>query len=81
MGFGASSGCRLPGGPVEFVKRERWAAELASVEASDGLAVTASVRHQDTPYDGLLMSGIDRSEARERVRDTVNSILDAWRNS
>ena len=27
----------------------------------------------DTPYDGLLMSGIDRSEARERVRDTVNT--------
>jgi hypothetical protein len=45
------------------------------------LAVTASVRHQDTLYDGLLMSGIDRSEARERVRDTVNSVLDAWRSS
>jgi hypothetical protein len=44
------------------------------------LAVTASVRHQDTPYDALLMSGIDRSEARERIRDTVNNILDAWRN-
>jgi hypothetical protein len=44
------------------------------------LAVTASVRHQDTPYDRLLMSGIDRSQARERVRDTVNNILDAWRN-
>jgi hypothetical protein len=45
------------------------------------LAVTASIRHHDTPYDELLMSGIDRSEAREQVRDTVNSILDAWRKS
>ena len=45
------------------------------------LAVTASVRHQDTSYDELLMSGIDRSEARERVRDAVGSILDAWRHN
>ena len=27
------------------------------------------------------MSGIDRSEARERVRDTVNGILEAWHTS
>jgi hypothetical protein len=45
------------------------------------LAVTASVRHQDTPYDELLMSGVERREARELVRDTVNSILDAWRTT
>ena len=45
------------------------------------LAVTASVRHQDTPYDNLLMRGVDRSEARELVRDAVNSILDAWRQA
>jgi len=45
------------------------------------LAVIASIRHQDTPYDNLLMSGIDRSEARERVRDTVNGILEAWHTS
>lgn len=45
------------------------------------LAVTASVRHQDTPYDNLLMRGVDRSEARELVRDAVNSVLDAWRRA
>ncbi|HUY59860.1 MAG TPA: DUF2293 domain-containing protein [Solirubrobacteraceae bacterium] len=45
------------------------------------LAVIASIHHQDTPYDKLLMSGIDRSEARELVRDTVNGILEAWRTS
>jgi hypothetical protein len=45
------------------------------------LAVIASVRHQDTAYDDLLMSGIDREEARELVRDSVNSILDEWRQS
>ena len=45
------------------------------------LAVIASIRHQDTPYDNLLMSGIDRGEARELVRDTVSGVLDAWRTS
>ena len=45
------------------------------------LAVIASIRHQDTPYDKLLMSGVDRREARERVRGTVNGILEAWRTS
>jgi hypothetical protein len=43
------------------------------------LAVAASVRHEDTTYDELLMSGIDRAEARDRVRDDVMRILAAWR--
>jgi len=44
------------------------------------LAVLASVRHQDTPYDELLMSGRDRTLAREHVRDQVNAVLDQWRH-
>jgi hypothetical protein len=43
------------------------------------LAVAASVRHQDTRYDELLMAGIDRGEARESVRPEVERILDRWR--
>ena len=43
------------------------------------LAVLASVRHRDTRYDALLMSGIDRQTARAQVRDTVASVLEAWR--
>ncbi len=58
----------------------RSAAGRALQQQALELAVTASVRHHDTPYDELLMSGIDRSEARERVRDTVNSTLNSWRN-
>ncbi len=45
------------------------------------LAVAASVRHEDTRYDELLMSGADRAEARERVRDEVDRILDGWSGS
>ena len=45
------------------------------------LAVSASLRHQDTPYDALLMSGISRTEARELVRDTVEDILSTWQTA
>ncbi len=43
------------------------------------LAVVASVRHSDTGYDQLLMSGIPREEARDRVRSDIQSVLEAWR--
>jgi len=43
------------------------------------LAVAASVRHEDTPYDELLMSGAGRAQARERVRPEVERILERWR--
>jgi hypothetical protein len=41
-------------------------------------AVVASVRHRDTPYDELLMSGVDRAEARDRVLDAVEAVLETW---
>lgn len=43
------------------------------------MAVIASIRHQDTGYDSLLMGGLARDEARERVRDEIDRILIAWR--
>jgi hypothetical protein len=42
------------------------------------LAVIASIRHEDTPYDELLMSGIDRHEARAQVRHEVDRVLASW---
>jgi hypothetical protein len=43
------------------------------------LAVVAAVRHQDTRYDELLMSGLERGQAREEVRADVARVLDGWR--
>jgi hypothetical protein len=43
------------------------------------LAVAASVRHVNTDYDELLMSGVDRETARHRVRDRVEDVLNGWR--
>jgi len=42
------------------------------------LAVAASVRHVDTNYDELLMSGVDRETARRQVRERVEDVLRAW---
>ena len=43
------------------------------------LAVAAAVRHEDTRYDELLMSGVERELARAQARDEVARILDGWR--
>jgi hypothetical protein len=39
----------------------------------------ASIRHEDTDYDELLMAGVDHAEARERVHSDVDRTLEAWR--
>jgi hypothetical protein len=44
------------------------------------LAVVASVRHVDTDYDTLLMSGVDRESARRQVHQRVEDIVNAWRD-
>lgn len=59
----------------------RSAAGRALDPTATALAVAASVRHEDTPYDELLMSGADRTDARERVADQVDSVLEAWRGA
>jgi hypothetical protein len=43
------------------------------------LAVVASVRHSDTGYDHLLMSGVPRPEARDQVRSDIQRVLGTWR--
>ena len=44
------------------------------------LAVVASVRHVDTDYDDLLMSGVDRESARAQVHKRVEDTVNAWRD-
>ncbi len=43
------------------------------------LAVAAAVRHVDTPYDELLMDGMDRLDARAHVRAEVEQVMAGWR--
>jgi len=42
-------------------------------------AVIASVRHEDTAYDELLMAGVPREQARERIRNDIDQVLERWR--
>jgi len=58
----------------------RSAAARALDETAITLAVVASVRHEDTNYDQLLMSGIPREDARDRVRPVIDQVLDTWAN-
>src|SRR5262245_428252 len=79
-------GC--PGARAEAIARHagargsgrvgRSSAGRALDEEAVTLAVVASVRHEDTPYDRLLMAGVDRAEARDRVRDAVDEVLEKW---
>ncbi|MDN0194914.1 DUF2293 domain-containing protein [Streptomyces sp. S.PNR 29] len=57
----------------------RSAAGRALTEGAVTSAVVASVRHLDTPYDQLLMSGVPRHEARRRIAAMVQTVLRGWR--
>ncbi|MFJ5258956.1 DUF2293 domain-containing protein [Streptomyces sp. NPDC088387] len=59
----------------------RSAAGRALSEGAVISAVVASVRHVDTPYDRLLMSGVSRYEARRRIAPTVETVLRAWQGA
>jgi hypothetical protein len=59
----------------------RSAAGRSLDEEAITLAVVASVRHEDTDYDSLLMSGIGREDARDRIRPAVDRVLVGWRSS
>lgn len=56
----------------------RSAAGRALSAAAVTAAVAAAVRHTETPYDRLLMSGVPRGEARRRIAPTVEATLRAW---
>lgn len=56
----------------------RSAAGRSLDETAVRAAVVASIRHEDTDYDALLMSGVPRAEARERIRVSVDRVLTGW---
>jgi hypothetical protein len=56
----------------------RSASGRALVPEAVMLAVVASVRHVDTRYDELLMSGVEWAEARALVRAEVDRVLEKW---
>jgi hypothetical protein len=56
----------------------RSAAGRALDERAVRHAVVASVRHEDTDYDAMLMRGVPRQEARDRIRARIDQVLTGW---
>jgi hypothetical protein len=56
----------------------RSAAGRSLDEKAITLAVVASVRHENTDYDDLLMSGVPRQDARDRIRPAIDRFLATW---
>ncbi|MGX7826827.1 DUF2293 domain-containing protein [Actinokineospora sp. 24-640] len=57
----------------------RSAAGQALDEQAVTLAVVAAIRHEETDYDAMLMAGVPRAVARERIRGDVDRVLARWR--
>jgi hypothetical protein len=76
---GPRRGDSAPRGNARKRRDGRTAAERALDPEAVTLAAVASVRHKDTAYDDLLMSGITRAVARDRVRADVDQVLNGWR--
>jgi hypothetical protein len=72
----ASHACQKYSGRVG-----RSAAAKRLDEEAVRLAVVAHVRHDETKYDALLVRGIERRDARDRVREDVDRVLSRWRNA
>jgi hypothetical protein len=43
-----------------------------------GITMQTTLRHKMTDYDHLLLIGVDRKEARERVQQKVNAMIRSW---
>jgi hypothetical protein len=43
-------------------------------------AVVAAIRHTHTSYDRLLMTGLNRMDARHSVRDAIDRVIERWRS-
>jgi hypothetical protein len=56
----------------------RSAAGRSLDEKAITMAVVASVRHEDTEYDSLLMAGVPREDARDRIRPAIDRVLASW---
>lgn len=44
------------------------------------LAVRAWIRHQHTPYDSLLMQGVERHQARARIEAKLEATVQRWQS-
>ncbi|WLS09364.1 DUF2293 domain-containing protein [Shinella sumterensis] len=60
----------------EEIARKYW--KGASLGKAVGITMQTFLRHEMTDYDALLLSGVDRQEARRRVQPRVNAMIRSW---
>ncbi|HMB31093.1 MAG TPA: DUF2293 domain-containing protein [Desulfohalobiaceae bacterium] len=57
----------------------RTAAAKELAKEAINLAVIAHIRHVETEYDDLILSGFDRISARTKVDDQIQEIFEQWK--
>ena len=68
----------LDAGDAALTRRAKKASVLSAVVVRWSRSRKRYVRHQDTAYDSLLMSGVPRDVARDRIRPDIDRILASW---
>ena len=61
----------------EEIARKDW--KGASLGKAVGITMQNYLRHQMTDYETLLLTGMDREEARSRVQPRIDAMLKVWR--
>jgi len=51
----------------------------ATLGMAVGITMQNVLRHTMTPYDQLMLEGVDRDEARRRVQPKVNAMIASWK--
>ncbi|MBY3493886.1 DUF2293 domain-containing protein [Rhizobium laguerreae] len=62
---------------VAEIAKKNW--KGASLGMAVGITMQNVLRHTMTDYDQLLLAGVDRNEARQRVQSKVNAMISAWK--
>ncbi len=52
----------------------------ASIGKAVGITMQNVLRHSMTDYDQMLLTGVDRDEARRRVQPKVNAMIASWKS-
>ncbi len=72
---------RCPDFAVEFFATEVVSKHWVGVSLGKAVGITMQnyLRHNHTNYEGLLLAGVDRLEARAQVQPRINAILKSWK--
>lgn len=62
---------------AEEVARKRW--KRATMGKAVGITMRNYLRHNMTRYEGMLLEGIDRNEARRLVNPRIDAMLAIWK--